>query len=58
MKWFKGVYDLFVDDPKLAMMALAALAIGLVVVKAGAKEVGGLAIYSVVSGGVWYSTRY
>lgn len=58
MKWLKGFYDLFVDDPKLAVLALVALAIGMGVVQAGAKEVGGLAIYAVVSGALWYSTRY
>ncbi|NMP23179.1 hypothetical protein [Sulfobacillus harzensis] len=57
MKWLKEVYDLFVDDPKLAILVLVALAIGLIVARAGAKEAGGLAIFLVVAGSLWYSTR-
>ncbi len=57
MKWIKEVYDLFVDDPKLAMLALVALAIALVVVHVGAPEVAGLAIFAVVAGALWYTTR-
>ncbi len=57
MKWLKEVYDLFVDDPKLAILALVALAIALIVAHAGAPEAAGLAIFLVVAGSLWYSTR-
>jgi hypothetical protein len=58
MKWLKEVYDLFVDDPKLAVLALVALAIALVLAHVGAKAVAGLAIFLVVAGSLWYSTRH
>lgn len=58
MKWLKEIYDLFVDDPKLAILALVALAVALVVVKVGAKTAAGLAIFLVVAGSLWYSTRH
>ncbi|NMP21271.1 hypothetical protein [Sulfobacillus harzensis] len=57
MKWLKEIYDLFVDDPKLAILALAALAIGLIIAKAGARSVAGLVIFLIVAGSLWYSTR-
>ncbi len=57
MKWLKEVYDLFVDDPKLAILALVALAIALIVAHAGAPEAAGLAIFLVIAGSLWYSTR-
>lgn len=57
MKWLKEVYDLFVDDPKLAIFVLVALAIGFIVAKAGARSVAGLIIFLVVAGSLWYSTR-
>ncbi len=57
MKWLKEVYDLFVDDPKLAILSLVALLIALIVAHAGAKEAAGLAIFLVVAGSLWYSTR-
>ncbi len=57
MKWLQQVYDLFVGDPKLAILSLAALVIALVVAQAGAKEVAGLVIFVVISGSLWYSTR-
>jgi hypothetical protein len=57
MKWLKEVYDLFVDDPKLAILALVALVIALIVAHAGAPEAAGLAIFLVIAGSLWYSTR-
>lgn len=57
MKWLKETYDLFVDDPKLALLTLVALVIAVVVVHVGAKEVAGLAIFVVVAGSLWYTTR-
>lgn len=57
MKWLKELYDLFVDDLTLAILALVALAIGLIVAHLGAKEAAGLAIFLVVSGSLWYRTR-
>lgn len=58
MKWLKEVYDLFVDDPKLALLALAALAVGLGIAKLGARTAAGLAIFLIVAGSLWYSTRH
>ncbi|MDA8205625.1 MAG: hypothetical protein M0Z36_06105 [Thermaerobacter sp.] len=57
MKWLKEVYDLFVDDPRLALLSLVALAVALVVAKLGARTAAGLAIFLVVAGSLWYSTR-
>lgn len=57
MKWLKEVYDLFVDDPKLALLALVALAAALIIAKAGARTAAGLVIFLVVAGSLWYSTR-
>ncbi len=58
MKWIREVYDLFVDDPKLAVLSLVALAIAFLIAKAGAKSAAGLAIFLVVAGSLWYSTRH
>lgn len=58
MKWLKEVYGLFVDDPKLAILALVALAVALVLAKVGARTAAGLAIFLIVSGSLWYSTRH
>ncbi len=58
MKWLREVYDLFVDDPKLAVLSLVALAIAFLIAKAGAKSAAGLAIFLVVAGSLWYSTRH
>lgn len=58
MKWLKEVYSLFVDDPKLAVLALLALLVALVLAKLGAHSAAGLAIFLVVSGSLWYSTRH
>lgn len=58
MKWLKEVYDLFVDDPILALVALVALAIALVLAKVGIRQVAGLAIFLVVGAGLWYSTSH
>lgn len=58
MKWLKEVYDLFVDDPKLSLLVLVALAVALVIAKAGAKGAAGLAIFLIVAGSLWYSTRH
>ena len=57
MKWLKEVYGLFVDDPKLALLSLVALAVALIVAKAGAHTVAGLAIFLIMAGSLWYSTR-
>lgn len=57
MKWLKEVYDLFVDDPKLAVLALVALAVAWIVARAGAASAAGLVIFLVVAGSLWYSTR-
>ncbi len=56
MKWLKEVYDLFVDDPKLSILALSALTMAFVIARAGAKGTAGLAIFLVVAGSLWYST--
>lgn len=58
MKWLKQVYDLFVDDPKLAVLALVALAVAVVLAHVGAKSVAGLAIFVVVAGSLWYSVSH
>ncbi len=58
MKWLKEVYSLFVDDPKLAVLALIALVVALVLVKLDQRSAAGLAIFLVVSGSLWYSTRH
>ncbi len=58
MKWLKQIYGLFVDDPKLALLALVALAISGLLVKAGVRTAAGLAIFLIVSGSLWYSTRH
>ncbi|MCY0879025.1 MAG: hypothetical protein OWU84_08800 [Firmicutes bacterium] len=57
MKWLREVYELFVDDPLLALLALVALAIALVLAKVGAQAIAGLAIFLVVAGSLWYSVR-
>jgi len=58
MKWLREVYDLFVDDPKLALLALVALVVALVLSRVGARSAAGLAIFLVVAGSLWYSTRH
>ena len=58
MKWLKEVYSLFVDDPKLAVLALIALVVALVLVKLDQRSAAGLAIFLVVSGSLWCSTRH
>ena len=57
MKWLQEVWNLFVDDPRLALMALVALAVGLILVRVGIKEASGLVIFLVVAGSLWYSIR-
>ena len=58
MKWLKEVYGLFVDDPTLAILALVALAVAFGLARLGAKAEAGLAIFLVVAGSLWYSTRH
>jgi len=57
VKWLKEIYELFVDDPILALMALVALAVALVLAKLGAPSIAGLAIFLVVAGSLWLSVR-
>ncbi|PSR22288.1 MAG: hypothetical protein C7B45_07200 [Sulfobacillus acidophilus] len=58
MKWLKEVYDLFVDDPKLSLLVFVALAVAVIVARAGAKTAAGLAIFLIVAASLWFSTRH
>ena len=49
------LHEVAVDDPKLALVALA---ISLILSQVGAKEAAGLAIFLVVAGSLWYSISH
>lgn len=57
MKWLKEVYDLFVDDPFLAIMALVALIVAGGVARLGGATEAGLAIFLIVAASLWFSTK-
>lgn len=57
MKWLKEVYDLFVDDPILAILSLVALFIAWILTRVDVRTGAGLAIFLIVAASLWYSTR-
>ncbi len=56
MKWLEEVYGLFVDDPRLALMALISLAVATVVSLLGAGWLAGLVLVVLVAASLMVST--
>lgn len=57
MKWLKKIWSLFVDDPKLALLALVALAVGAILAHSGIRQVAGFVIFLLVSLSLFISVR-
>ena len=57
MKWLNKVYRLFVDDPKLVLMALVSLAIALALGAAGLHQLAGLILFLLIAGSVLVSVE-
>lgn len=49
MKWLEEVYGLFVDDPKLALMALVSLAVATVLGLLGEGRLAGLVLVVLIA---------
>lgn len=49
MKWLEEVYGLFVDDPKLALMALVSLAVAAVLGLLGEGRLAGLVLVVLIA---------
>ncbi len=58
MKWVQEVWGLFVDDPRLAGLSLLALGVGFALARAGIREFAGLAVFLLVTAGLWLSVRH
>lgn len=56
MKWLEEVYGLFVDDPKLALMALVSLAVATVLALLGEGRIAGLVLVVLVAASLMVST--
>ncbi len=57
MKWLKKVYGLFVEDPKLAVMALVSLAVATIVGATGLHQLAGLALFVLIAGSILVSVQ-
>ena len=57
MKWLKEIYSLFVDDPRLALLALVVLVVSALLAHLGIRTGSGLMIFLGVSVSLWYSVR-
>ena len=58
MKWLEEVYGLFVDDPKLVLMAVVSLAVALAVgVGLGWHKLAGAILFLMISGSIFVSVE-
>jgi len=57
VKWLKEVYFLFVDDPKLVLMAFVSLAVALALSSLGWHEVAGAVLFVLVAGSILVSVE-
>jgi len=57
MKWLKEIWDLFVDDGPLALIAILTLGVAVIVAHLGRPNWAGVVIFLGVAGGLWWRTR-
>ena len=57
MKWLKKVYGLFVEDPKLAVMALASLVVATLIGATGLHQLAGLILFVLIAGSILVSVE-
>ncbi len=57
MKWLSEVYGLFVDDPKLVLMALVSLAVALGLGAIGLHTIAGVVLFLLIAGSIMVSVE-
>lgn len=57
MKWLNEVYGLFVDDPKLVLMALVSLAVALALGAIGLHTIAGFVLFLLIAGSIVVSVE-
>jgi len=57
VKWLREVYGLFVDDPKLVLMAFVSLAVALVLSSFDWHELAGAVLFVLVAGSIFVSVE-
>lgn len=57
MKWLNEVYGLFVDDPKLVLMALVSLAVALGLSAIGLHTIAGVVLFLLIAGSIMVSVE-
>ncbi len=57
MKWLSEVYGLFVDDPKLVLMAFVSLALALLLGSLGMHRLAGAVLFVLLAGSIFVSVE-